>query len=139
MRTLPTRGLPPRGSAQDLIATEMIRRERTLKVAEHSYTASILKLGLNIPDKIFQIWTDLLAAEVFQDSYSPHMIRAQQKALEGFSSKKRQEETNRRQIFNKLAKLEVKSDALRTATPQEREEFKLKLRRLRMQTQKNKK
>ena len=139
MRTLPTRGLPPRGSAQDLVAIEMVRRERTLKVAEHEYTARILQLGFNIPAKSFDVWTNILAMEVFQESYSPHTIRAQQKALASFDGKKRQETKERGQIFDRLAKLEVKSEALRIATPQEREALKMKLRKLRMQDQKKKK
>lgn len=127
------RGMPPRGSAQDLIATEMIRRERTAFVAQQEYLARMFQVGLNIPEKIFKVWTDLFSMEVFQDSYSPAMIRMQRQALEAFDRKKQQEARDRRRMFNRLATLEVKSDSLRTATPKEREELKNKLRRARMQ------
>lgn len=133
MRTLPTKGIPPRGSAQDLIATEMLLRERNQKIASQLYLARMLQASLGIPEQVFKVWTELFALEVSQQSYSPEMIALQRKALKKFDRQTQQEKRDRRRMFSRLAKLEVEQERSRPASKAEREEFKRKLRRKRLQ------
>jgi len=136
MRTLPSRGMPPRGSVQDLIASEMVQRERRREIASQQYVARLLQAGLGISDKIFSVWTDLYSLEVFQDNYSPTTMALQKAVLEDLDKKKKKDIGTRDRMLGKVAKLEVKTDSIRSASKEEREAFREKLRRKRLQRNK---
>lgn len=132
MRVLAHKGMPPRGSVQDFIATEMVRRDRRAKVAQGEYLARIFQAGLGIPDKVFKVWTDLLSFEIFQESYTPRMVSMQRKALKAFDDRKRAEDRSTKRMTRRLDTLEVKESDMRPSTEKELEEFKRKLRKARM-------
>jgi hypothetical protein len=110
MRTIPGDGLPPRGSVQDRIACEMLIRERRREVQSQIYLARIQAAGLQIPEKIFRLWTTLYAMEVTHENYA------------------------RERSFQRLEALTADDADLRPLSAAEVEEFRRKLRRRHIQT-----
>ena len=121
--------MPSRGSIQDRIACEMMLRERRRSVTEDVYLARIISAGLNIPDKLFQLWTTILTMEVFQESYQPEVVKEKQYALKLIQENVTQRSEGQVRMFQKLHKLTAREDDLRPATPEEVELVKRKLRK----------
>ncbi len=128
VRTIPTRGMPTRGSIQDRIACEMLIRDRRRTVTEHVYLARITAAGLNLPQEIFQLATSLLSMEVFQESYQPEVVKEKEYALKLIQDNVTQRHEGQVRMFNKLHKLTARESDLRPATADELEAFKRKIR-----------
>ncbi len=139
MRVLPSRGMPAAGSVQDLIAVEMVLRERRRALTEHSYIGRILASSLNLPEKLFQLWTSLLSLEVFQENYTPDAVNSKKATLDRISKVKEERATGNQRMFNRLHKLTAEDADLTPATPEDIERLKRKLRkkRLEMSTRKD--
>lgn len=129
MRTIPTRGMPPRGSIQDRIACEILIRERRRSVTEHVYLARILSSGINLPEKLFQLWTTMLTMEVFQESYQPEVVKEKEQALKLIQENVTQKHGHQVRMFKKLHSITTSDDDMRVATPAELEEFRRRMRR----------
>lgn len=132
MRTLPLRGMPPRGSIQDRIACEMLLRDRRRNVTENVYLARILSAGLNLNEKLFQLWTTILTMEVFQESYQPEVVKEKEYALKLIQDNVTQRSEGQVRVFKKLHKLTALDDDLKPATPAEYEAFQRRLRKMRL-------
>lgn len=137
MRTLPFRGVPPRGSIQDLLAQEMLLRERRKTVSQQSYLGRIIAAGMQLPEATFRLWTSLFEMEIFQENYSPSTVEAKSAALQTLLSSIDQQQHGRVRMFDKLNKLNMSEEDLRPSTAEERERFKRKLRRRHLQTRKS--
>lgn len=134
VRTLPLRGMPVRGSIQDRIACEMLIRERRRSITESVYSARILSAGLNINEKLFQLWTSILSMEVFQESYQPEVVQEKEHALKLIQDGTTARTTTQVRMFQKLNKLTARDVDMRPATPEELEAFKRRLRKRRLDT-----
>lgn len=132
VRTLPLRGMPVRGSIQDRIACEMLIRERRRSITENVYLARILSAGLNLNEKLFQLWTSILSMEVFQESYQPEVVQEKAYALKLIQDSTTNRTTTQVRMFQKLNKLTARDEDLRPATPEELEAFKRRLRKQRL-------
>lgn len=126
--------MPTRGSIQDRIACEMLIRERRRSITENVYLARITSAGLNIPDKLFQLWTTILSMEVFQESYQPEVVKEKQYALKLIQENVTQRSEGQVRMFQKLHKLTARDNDMRPATPEELESFKRKLRQRHLRT-----
>jgi len=132
VQVLPLRGMPPRGSIQDRIACEMLLRTRRRAVTENVYLARILSAGLNLNEKLFQLWTTILTMEVFQESYQPEVVQEKEYALKLIQENVTQRGEGQVRVFKKLHKLTVLEDDLKPATPAEYEAFQRRLRKMRL-------
>jgi len=132
MRTLASRGMPTGGSIQDRVACEMVRRERHRSIAEHSYLGRILASSLNLPEKIFSLWTHMLSLEVTQENYAPATFKDKQSALSKIDEARSQQKEGHVSMFKKLRNLTVPDADFRNATPEEVEMAKRKLRAFRL-------
>jgi hypothetical protein len=132
VRTLPQRGVPPRGSVQDRVACEMLSRERRMTLYKSIYLGRILSATSLLPEPVFQLWTELFATQVYHESYMPSTIEVKKQALKGLESALRPDSEDRIQMFKKLQKLEAREENLRPATSDEVEEIRRRLRRQRL-------
>jgi hypothetical protein len=107
----------------------MVLRERRRSVVEQVYLARILSSSLRIPEKLLQLWTTMLSMEVFQESYSPEVVKEKEHALKLIQENVTQRNDAQVRMFKKLHKLTANEHDLRPATPKEIEEFRRKLRR----------
>jgi tRNA A-37 threonylcarbamoyl transferase component Bud32 len=121
--------MPARGSLQDRIACEILLRERRRSVTESVYLARILSAGINLPEKLFQMWTSLLTMEVFQESYQPEVVKEKVQALKLIRENVTQTQEHQVRMFRKLHSITTSQDDLRPASPEQIEEFRRKLRR----------
>lgn len=129
LRGVAVRGMPARGSIQDRIACEMLFRERQRALASHTYLGRIFASGLNLPEKLLQFWTTLLALEIGQENYEPNIIKEKEKALMFLEQAKKDQTKDHTSMFHKLQKLTVHDDKPRPATPEDLERFKRHLRK----------
>ena len=129
MRTLPFRGVPPRGSMQDRITQEMLLRERRRNVSEQVYLGRIIAAGMQMPESLFQLWTSLFAMEVHQENYLPDVAKDKVLALQTLRQNSEQKTKGRIRMFEKLNRLNMSEADMLPITPQERELFLRKLRR----------
>lgn len=132
VQVLPLRGMPVRGSIQDRIACEMLLRARRRAVTENVYLARILSAGLNLNEKLFQLWTTILTMEVFQESYQPEVVKEKEYALKLIQDNVTQRGEGQVRVFKQLHKLTVLEDDLKPATPAEYEAFQRRLRKMRL-------
>lgn len=132
LKTLPNRGVPPRGSVQDRVACEMLIRERRLTLQKSIYLGRIVTAGSMIPEPVFQLWTELFATQVYHENYMPTTIDVKKHAFEGLKSITADDFEENKQKLRNLQKLEATDEALRPSTPKEIEEIKRKLRRHRL-------
>lgn len=121
--------MPARGSIQDRIACEVAIRERRRAITEHVYLARVISSGLNISDRLFQMWTHMLSMEVFQESYQPEVVKEKEYALKLIQENVTQKTEHNTRMFRKLQSLTARDTDLRKPTPEEIEEFQRKLRR----------
>jgi len=121
--------MPARGSIQDRIACEVMIRERRRAITEHVYLARVISSGLNISDRLFQMWTHMLSMEVFQESYQPEVVKEKEYALKLIQENVTQKTEHNTRMFRKLQSLTARDPDLRKPTPEEVEEFQRKLRR----------
>jgi len=128
MRTLPVRGVPPRGSIQDMVAQEMLVRERRKNVSEQVYLGRIIAAGMQLPEPMFQLWTSLFALEVHQESYTPGTVKEKKLALRTLTKHVEQNTKGRIKMFEKLNRLNMTETDMQPITPAEREIFLRKLR-----------
>lgn len=124
--------MPVRGSIQDRIACEMLIRERRRSITESVYLARILSAGLNLNEKLFQLWTSILSMEVFQESYQPEVVQEKAHALKLMQDGTTNRTTTQVRMFQKLNRLTARDEDLRPATPEELEAFKRRLRKQRL-------
>jgi hypothetical protein len=132
MRTLASRGMPARGSVQDRIACEMIRRDRRRALTEHTYVGRILASSLNLPEKLYQLWTSLLSLEIHQDNYDPMVVKDKESALKVLLDNKKEKEEGNQRMFQRLAKLTADDGDIRPATAEDLERLKRRLRAQRL-------
>lgn len=85
--------------------------------------------SLNLPEKLFSLWTTLYSMEVFQSNYSPEVVEDKEEALKAFRETAGISVVERNNYLSKLDKLTARDDELRAATPEEVEEAKRRLRR----------
>lgn len=137
MRTLPFQGVPPRGSLRDLVAQEMLIRERRKNVSEHVYLGRIIAAGMQLPESLFQMWTSLFAMEVHHENYSPGTVKEKEFALNTLREHVEQHTKGRVDMFKKLNRLNISEDEMRPVTPAEREIFRRRLRRRHLRERKN--
>lgn len=128
MRTLPFRGVPPRGSLQDLVVQEMLVRERRKTVSGQVYLGRIIAAGMKLPEPLFQLWTSLYGMEVHQENYTPGTVEAKEYALRTLKEGKDKQIHGRVRMFDKLNRLNMSEDDMRPITAEERERFKRRLR-----------
>jgi len=129
VRTIPTQGVPPRGSIQDRVAREMISREHRRIVRGQVYLGRLLTATAAIPPKLFDLWTTLYTMEVTHETYTRGAQRDKRKLLKDLHEKDRDVVENRTNMFSKLEALTATDDDVRPATPEEMEEIKRRLRR----------
>ena len=98
--------MPARGSIQDRIVCEMLIRERRRAISESVYLARIISSGLNLNEKVFDLWTRLLSMEVFQESYQPEVVQEKQYALKLIQENVTNRGTTQVRMFQKLNKLQ---------------------------------
>lgn len=127
--------MPPRGSIQDRVAQEMVLRQRRQEMAKFAYLGRLTSLSLGLPEKLYGLWTELLALEVFQDNYSPRVTEAKKQILSLFENMNKNIATAPQDRVNiaKVESLEVGNDQFKPSTAEEREEAlrKIKLAKLR--------
>lgn len=129
LNTLAFRGMPKAGSIQDRIACEMVLRQRRRSVVENVYLGRILSATIQLPEKLFQMWTTMLSMEVFQESYQPEVVKEKETALKLIQENVTQRSETQKRMFRKLQKLTATEDSMRPATEAEVEEFRRKIRR----------
>lgn len=129
LRTLPHQGVPLRGSLPDRVAQALLTRERHKKVSEHAYLGRIIAAGMKLPNSSFQLWTSLLAMEIYQENYSAATLEAKKVALKTLSTAPDTKKATQKRMFDRLNELSMTENELRPITPAERERFKRKLRR----------
>ena len=128
MRTLPLKGMPDRGSLQDRVVSEMLIRERRRQVHGQIYLGRILAASLQLPEKLFSLWTTLYSMEVSHANYTPEVIKDKELALKSLDTTHRKEMAERNKLINRLETLTVTEATDRPATDAEREEAKRRLR-----------
>jgi hypothetical protein len=133
VRSIPTRGIPPRGSVQDRIACEMLAREQRRAVHGNVYLGRLLSLNMSIPPKLFDLWTTLYMMEVTHESYSPAAVKDKEQALKEIADREGQTQQQRVSLFSKLDALTATDEGMRPASPEEMEAVKRKLRRRHLQ------
>lgn len=111
----------------------MTRRDRQRHVSEQVYLAKIISAGLNIPEKLFQLWTTLLSLEVFQESYVPEVAKDKENALKLIQDNVTQRHETQVRMFRKLQKLTAREMDMKPATPKELEEFRRRIRQHHLQ------
>lgn len=114
----------------------MLQRERSREIASQAYIARLLQAGFGISDKIFNLWSEMYAMEVYQHNYDLRTIRANKAALMKFDRKLQKEKSDRQRFVDQLTKLSSEPGKQRPPTQAEREEFKQKLRRARLERKK---
>lgn len=105
MRVFPGRGMPRRGSLQDVVVQEMLYREQRKEIHQNVFLGQLLAAGLNIPQGLFQAWSDMYADEVTQDNYNPKVLafkRSLQKLLN-------QEDTRELDLVRRVQSFEITS------------------------------
>jgi len=127
MRTLPVRGMPPRGSLQDRIAFEMLVREQRKSLNKEVYHARINALGLGLPLAALDLWTSWLAMEISHENYYPKSLEAKQNLLRKLAEGRRMRSADKLKYQRRLETL-VRDDDLTPATKTELEDFRRKLR-----------
>lgn len=126
--------MPERGSLQDRIACEMLARERRRELQGQIYLGRILAASLNLPEKVFSLWTKLYSMEVFQTNYSPDVVEDKVNALTHMEERETKSIIERNDIMKKLDKLTSRPENERPLTEQEVEELKRKLRKRHVRT-----
>jgi hypothetical protein len=126
--------MPERGSLQDRVACEMLLRERRRQVQSQTYLGRIMAASVNLPEKLFSLWTTLYSMEVFQSNYSPEVVEDKEEALKAFRDTAHVTVVERTNYLQKLETLTARDEDLRPATPEEIEEAKRRLRRRRVRT-----
>ena len=107
----------------------MLLRERRREVNKHVYLARVFAAGLNIPEKLMQVWSEMLSLEVFHDNYNPTVVDAKTRALRELETQTRGRIEQNQSLMKKLSDLEVRQDSeMRGATQEELEEFKRRIR-----------
>ena len=132
MRTMASRGMPARGSMQDRIALEMLRRERRRALMEQTYIGRIIASSMNLPEKLYQLWTSLLSLEIHQDNYAPTVVKDKELALQILSDTRKQQAQGQQQQMSRLSKLTADDRDMRPATMEDIERVKRRLRASRL-------
>ena len=85
--------------------------------------------SLNLPEKLFSLWTTLYSMEVFQSNYSPQAVEEKEEALKTLTHNVERQVRERETVMQKLEKLTAREDDLVPATPEQIEEAKRRLRK----------
>jgi len=133
VRTIPTQGVPARGSIQDRVAREMIAREHRKVVRGQVYLGRLLTAGSAIPPKLFDLWTTLYTMEVTHETYTRAASRDKEKLLKDISARDHNEVESRTSMFSKLDALTATDDQMRPASAEDMEEVKRRFRRRHLQ------
>jgi hypothetical protein len=112
----------------------MLIRERRREVQSQIYLARIQAAGLQIPEKIFRLWTTLYAMEVTHENYAPEAVQDKERALKALETRDVEERVARERSFQRLEALTADDADLRPLSAAEVEEFRRKLRRRHIQT-----
>jgi hypothetical protein len=107
----------------------MLIRERRRQVQGQVYLGRIMAASLNLPEKLFSLWTTLYSMEVFQSNYSPEVVQDKEDALKAIDQALNKDVVERTSLLTKLEKLTATDEDLRPASEQELEEAKRRLRR----------
>ncbi len=132
MRTLAQRGMPVAGSIQDRVACEMVTRERHRSITEHSYLGRILASSLNLPEKLFSLWTHMLSLEVSQQNYAPATFEDKRQALQRIDDARTEQKDGRVKMFKKLQKMTVPDADLQPVSAEEVEAARRRIRAWRL-------
>ena len=85
--------------------------------------------GLQLPEKLFSLWTTLYSMEVSHANYSPEVVKDKEMAIKSISKTDTQDAARRASIMKRLEKLTVTDENNRPVTKEEREEAERRLRR----------
>jgi len=112
----------------------MLLRERRREVQGQIYLARIQAAGLQIPEKIFRLWTTLYTMEVTHENYAPEAVQEKERALKAFEVRGRDEVVARARSFQRLEALTANDTDMRPLSPEEIETYKRRLRKRHLQT-----
>jgi len=129
--TIPVRGMPPRGSAQDYFAQEMLSRRRRAEVAKFAYLGRMIAASITLPEPQYQFLTEMLAFELHHDNYNPKVHKAKIGVLRGLT-KSKAPPIDKRSMTTALKRFDIKDEDLTPLTPEEQEQYARRIRKIQL-------
>lgn len=85
-----------------------------------------------LPEGQYRFLAEMLAMEIFQENYTPSTIDFKHNVIKEIHKQRSSASNEQKKMIEAAKRLEIKEEDLRPLTPAEQEEFKRKLRKIKL-------